>query len=82
MEEDEGIMVLYGFDLNLDFVHVFDPKRSCTKRAYLESVHSGVCVKLLDGFAACVQEFFEGWEINKNEWKFLYHDFLNTPCSK
>jgi hypothetical protein len=80
--DGEGVTVLYGFDMNLNILHVMDPKRMCAGRQVLESVHSAFCSKLLDAFCACVEGFFDGWAMDKTDWTFLYHEYKNGPCSE
>lgn len=80
-EPARGLSVLYGFDMNLDIVHVMDPKRTCAGREILQGVHSGVCNMLLDGLISCAEAFFENWEMKKGSWSFLYHEYQNSPCS-
>jgi hypothetical protein len=72
--------VVYGFDMNLDIVHVMDPKRTCDGRDILEATHLTICSRLLDGLVECVNDFFDGWVVEKKDWSFLYHENINVPC--
>jgi hypothetical protein len=63
-------------------IHVLDPMRSWQGEAKIREHHSSNCKKLLDGFAKCYSEFFDGMVIHKNEWKFQFHAGLNGKSSR
>lgn len=71
---------MYAFDMDLEILHVFDPKRTCAGIRILERLHQANCEILLDGLLKCVEAFFEGWEQDRSRWKFKFHDYVNSPC--
>ncbi|XP_044331289.1 uncharacterized protein [Triticum aestivum] len=79
-ETTEGYCIMYAFDMDLEILHVFDPKRTCAGIRILERLHHDTCEILLDGLLRCVDAYFEGWEHDRSRWKFKYHDYVNTPC--
>jgi hypothetical protein len=63
-------------------IHVLDPMRSWKGVKKLKDHHFLNCTKLLDGFAKCYKEFFDGLVINKNEWKFNFIENLNGKSNR
>uniref|UniRef100_A0A8R7V9S8 Uncharacterized protein n=1 Tax=Triticum urartu TaxID=4572 RepID=A0A8R7V9S8_TRIUA len=61
-ETVEGYCIMYAFDMDLEILHVFDPKRTCAGIRILERLHHDTCEILLDGLVRSVDAYFVGRE--------------------
>lgn len=73
--------VLYVFDVKEKVVRVLDPKRNCEEFAYLSNKHVGVMKRLLHGLCRCINEFFEGWTLNEEEFSFIAHRLMHENAA-
>jgi hypothetical protein len=73
---------VYGVDLSLEMIHVMDPMNTDEGRAVLVDLHKDTCGKILDGFIACADAFFDGWELDKSDWTYVYHAYMHAASSE
>ncbi|KAK1615385.1 hypothetical protein QYE76_020902 [Lolium multiflorum] len=80
--KEDGTYVVYGVDLSLEMIHVMDPMNTDEGRAVLVDLHKDTCGKILDGFIACADAFFDGWELDKSDWTYVYHAYMHAASSE
>lgn len=81
MVDDEGLMVLYGFDVANEIVHIMDPVQSALGLPAHQAHHSQIAKALCQGLENCINAFFDGWSIKSNNFSQVFHRSLNVPCS-
>lgn len=80
--DEEHFWILYAFDIETCIVHVFDPKRANRPLWALEKKHKKLCHTLIEALSRCVYRFFDGWNINAESFKFMYHNFLEKASNR
>ncbi|KAM0881607.1 hypothetical protein ACQ4PT_032850 [Festuca glaucescens] len=79
---DGDICVLYVIDVKERTVRTLYPTRNCEEAPYLRNKQLSVMKRLLHGLCRCIDEFFEGWSMRKEEFSFLSQRLMHENALK
>jgi hypothetical protein len=78
----DGSWSCYFWDFEQRKMHVLDPTLMRRNSDRVEQRHSISATKMLDALSRCKECFFQGWDVDMNNWMRCFQVGLGVSCQK